>query len=97
MAESLLRDKVVYAISSEKFKREILSLGKRKNEAGKIEIYQNNLEIGSHDPLEEEIRAFVGSVMTRSKPSVSGEDGRKSLALAMEILQKMKTHEDIQL
>ena len=78
-------------------KREILSLNKSTGPDGKQQIVQNNIEVGSHDPLEEEIRAFVGSVMTRSKPVVSGEDGRKSLALAMEILQKMKTHEDIQL
>ena len=78
-------------------KQEILSLNKSTGPDGKQQIVQNNIEVGSHDPLEEEIRAFVGSVMTRSKPVVSGEDGRKSLALAMEILQKMKTHEDIQL
>ncbi|MEN6374950.1 MAG: Gfo/Idh/MocA family oxidoreductase [Smithella sp.] len=76
-------------------KREILSLGKRKNEAGKIEIFQNNLEIGSHDPLEEEIRAFLQSVTNRTRPLVSGEDARKSLDLAIDIIRKMKTAEVI--
>jgi predicted dehydrogenase len=78
-------------------KREILSLNKTTGADGKQQIIQNNIEVGSHDPLEEEIRSFVSSVLTRSKPAVSGEDGRKSLALAIEILQKMKTHEDIKL
>ena len=78
-------------------KREILSLTKITNGEGKQQIVQNNIEVGSHDPLEEEIRAFVEAVQTRCAPPVTGEDGRRALALAVEILQKMKTHEDIQL
>jgi len=76
-------------------KREILSLGKEKNESGQLQILQNNIEVGSHDPLEEEIRAFVDAVINRSKPLISGEDARKSLALAMEIIKKMKVVEDL--
>lgn len=78
-------------------KREILSLSKAVDADGKKQIVQNNIEVGSHDPLEEEIRSFIGCVRTRSKPVVSGEEGRKSLALAIEILRKMKTHEDLPL
>jgi predicted dehydrogenase len=74
-------------------KREILSLSKTKNETGQMQIIQNNVEIGSHDPLEEEIRSFVDCMMNRSKPLVSGEDARKSLALAIDILKKMKEAE----
>ena len=76
-------------------KREILSLGKRKNDAGQVEIYQNNIEIGSHDPLEEEIRSFLNAVINRTRPLISGEDARKSLDLAIDIIQKMKTAEVI--
>ncbi len=78
-------------------KREILSLSKITGSDGKQQIVQNNVEVGSHDPLEEEIRSFVRAVVERSKPPVTGEDGRQSLALAIEILQKMKTHEDVKL
>jgi len=74
-------------------KREIVSLGKRVNGSGQLEIIQNNVEVGSHDPLEEEIRSFVRAVTNRSKPSVSGEDARKSLELACDIIRKMKTAE----
>ena len=74
-------------------KREVLSLGKRKNETGQQQIIQNNLELGSHDPLEEEIRSFINSVVNRTRPLISGEDARKSLELAMDIIQKMKTAE----
>ena len=78
-------------------KREILSLSKIVNGEGKQQIVQNNIEVGSHDSLEEEIRSFVNAILTRSKPPVSGEDSRLSLALALEIINKMKTHEDIKL
>ena len=78
-------------------KREVLSISKVTDADGKQQIVPNNVDIGSHDPLEEEIRAFVRSVQTRTSPAVSGEEGRKSLALALDILQKMKTHEDLPL
>jgi predicted dehydrogenase len=71
-------------------KREILSLGKIKNDSGQLQIVQNNIEVGSHDPLEEEIRSFINAVVNRSKPLISGEDARKSLVLAVEILRKIK-------
>jgi predicted dehydrogenase len=74
-------------------KREILSLGKIKNEAGQQQIIQNNIEVSTHDPLEEEIRCFVTSVVNRTPPLISGEDARKSLELATDIIQKMKTAE----
>ncbi len=74
-------------------KREIVSLGKRINGSGQLEIIQNNVEVGSHDPLEEEIRSFVHAVASRSKPTVSGDDARKSLELACDIIKKMKTAE----
>jgi predicted dehydrogenase len=76
-------------------KREILSLGKGKNEAGQMQITQNNIEVGSHDPLEEEIRSFINAVINRSQPLISGEDARKSLSLAVEIIRKMKVAEDL--
>jgi predicted dehydrogenase len=74
-------------------KREILSLSKKINDAGQQQIVQNHIEVGSHDPLEEEIRSFVNSVVERSKPSCSGEDAKKSLALAVDIILQMKTAE----
>ncbi len=74
-------------------KREILSLSKKKNEAGQMQIMQNNIEVSSHDPLEEEIRSFVNCVVNRTQPLISGEDARKSLALATDIISKMKTAE----
>jgi predicted dehydrogenase len=77
-------------------KREIVSLGKgENNEAGQLQIIQNNIEVGSHDPLEEEIRSFLCAVADRSRPLISGEDARKSLELAIDIIKKMKVAEEI--
>ena len=72
-------------------KREIVSLGKKINGSGHLEIIQNSIEVGNHDPLEEEIRSFINAVVNRSKPLISGEDARKSLDLAIDIIKKMKT------
>ena len=76
-------------------KREILSLNKITNSEGRQQIVQNNIEVGSHDPLEEEIRSFVEAVRNRAKPVVSGEDARESLKLAVEIVDKIKTSEAV--
>jgi predicted dehydrogenase len=76
-------------------KREVLSFNRILNDKGKPQIIQNNIEVGSHDPLEEEIRSFVNCVINRSVPIVSGSEARKSLELAAEITRKMKTAEDI--
>lgn len=76
-------------------KREIVSLSKGTDSSGQVQILQNNVEVGSHDPLEEEIRSFVTAVLHRSRPPVSGEDARQSLGLAVEIIRRMKVAEEI--
>ena len=44
------------------------------------------------EPLRLEIEAFLGAVRARSVPVVSGEDGRRALALALEIHEAMAAH-----
>ena len=70
-------------------KRELVSLSRKKGTDGQIEIGQNNVEVEVYDPLEKEIKAFVNSVITRENPLVSGKEGRKSLDLALRIIDKM--------
>ncbi len=77
-------------------KREIISLSKKTGENGKPQIVQNNIEVVSHDPLEEEIRSFVSAVINRSQPLVSGQDGRRALDLAVQIVQKINAAEVLQ-
>ncbi|MDD5712316.1 MAG: Gfo/Idh/MocA family oxidoreductase [Smithellaceae bacterium] len=71
-------------------KRELLSISRKKAENGQLEIRENKVEIPKHDPLEEEIKSFLASVSGRTRPVVSGEDGRRALALACRIVDKMR-------
>jgi predicted dehydrogenase len=76
-------------------KREIVSIGRTVLDDGTTEISGNQLDIRMHDPLEEEIRSFLECVRTRSNPLVSGREARKSLELALEIIEKMRSSRNI--
>ncbi|MDI9569414.1 MAG: Gfo/Idh/MocA family oxidoreductase [Pseudomonadota bacterium] len=75
-------------------KRDLVSLGRRTSDAGKVEIFNNAVEVMMHDPLEAEIRAFVASVRDGVAPPVTGRDGRDALALALNISREMKKAQD---
>jgi len=76
-------------------KRELVSLSKTQGSDGKVRIGYNDVEVIPCDPLEEEIRAFIRSVETRTPPLVSGQEGRKSLELAVNIVRQMKTGSEL--
>lgn len=76
-------------------KRELISLSRTVDAKGQVEIAQNNVDVEDYDPLEEEIRAFINSVITRETPRVSGKEGKKSLELGLRIIEKMNTGEGI--
>jgi predicted dehydrogenase len=46
---------------------------------------------GKSDPLEKELAAFLECVGTRARPRVSGEDGRRALACALEVHRRVQT------
>ncbi|HUJ94401.1 MAG TPA: Gfo/Idh/MocA family oxidoreductase [Terriglobales bacterium] len=46
----------------------------------------------NEEPLHAELKAFLGSVRTRSKPAVSLEDGRRALAVALDIVEAIHSH-----
>jgi len=48
--------------------------------------------ISAEEPLRAELRAFLNSVRTRTKPVVPLEDGRRALALALDILSAIREH-----
>jgi len=48
--------------------------------------------VTSEEPLHAELRSFLHSVRERSTPLVSLEDGRRALALALEILAAIGEH-----
>ncbi len=48
--------------------------------------------IAAEEPLQAELRSFLESVRTRSVPLVSFEDGRRALAVALDILAAIRDH-----
>ncbi len=76
-------------------KRELVSLQRRQDSNGAVEIAANDVDVKMHDPLEEEIRSFLNSVKKRVPPVVSGRDGRESLKLGLAIVEKMKSGQNI--
>lgn len=52
----------------------------------------NRLEINDVEPLRAEIIAFLDSIECQKPPPVTGEDGRRALALALGVLEKIDAH-----
>jgi predicted dehydrogenase len=50
------------------------------------------ITVGQGEPLRLEIASFLEAVRTRTRPLVSGEDGRAALALALEINLEIAAH-----
>jgi predicted dehydrogenase len=48
--------------------------------------------IVAEEPLQAELRSFLEAVRTRSEPLVSFEDGRRALALALDIVAAIREH-----
>lgn len=52
----------------------------------------NRLEINDVEPLRSEIEAFADSISENKMPPVTGTDGRRALALALGVLEKIEEH-----
>ena len=52
----------------------------------------NRLEVDDVEPLRAEITAFLDAIEKNVEPPVSGEDGRRALALAVGVLEKIEAH-----
>ncbi len=52
----------------------------------------NRLEINDVEPLRAEIEAFIDALSADKQPPVTGEDGRRALALAVGVLEKIDAH-----
>jgi predicted dehydrogenase len=52
----------------------------------------NRLQIDDVEPLRAEISAFLDAIESDKTPQVTGEDGRRALALAVGVLQKIEAH-----
>lgn len=62
--------------------------------AGKpnAEIISEPVRVEHGDPLEIEVRSFIHSSMNRTTPVVTAEDGKKALALAMDINEQIRAN-----
>ena len=58
------------------------------------DIKMSKPSITPEEPLRAEIRAFLDSVRTRKAPLVGLEDGRRALAIALEVLAQISAHAD---
>lgn len=56
------------------------------------EIQAGKVEIEKREPLLSELESFVQSIQQNTQPVVTGQDGRKALALALETLEKIDEH-----
>ena len=63
-----------------------------KQPSANPQIQVSKPPITAEEPLLAEIKAFLEAVRTRETPVVSLEDGRKALALALEILAQIARH-----
>lgn len=54
----------------------------------------NRLEINDIEPLRAEITAFLDCIENDTPPPITGEDGRRALALAVGVLEKIAIHMD---
>lgn len=52
----------------------------------------NRLDVNDIEPLRAEIMAFLDAIRDGNIPPVSGEDGRRALALAVGVLERIEAH-----
>jgi predicted dehydrogenase len=50
------------------------------------------LEVNEVEPLRAQIESFLDAAINRSRPVVSGEDGRRALSLALRTLEQIHEH-----
>lgn len=82
-------------ISVDYHRQEAVRLAIRKNEPNSPEIGFESLRADPGEPLQLELAAFFNSVRTRKKPRVDGFQASTALAVAEDILAKIKEHADL--
>jgi predicted dehydrogenase len=53
-------------------------------------IQGGDVDVAGEEPLKRELADFVDAVVSRRAPTVTGEAGRRALALAQEITDKIQ-------
>jgi len=84
-------------VSIDYSRQEMLVLKLRKSETGELNIDGDRLCEPPEEPLKLELESFLSAVRHRTTPEVSGEDGRRALKVAQEIVKKIEMHSRIAL
>lgn len=63
-----------------------------RGDGGRPSIEGGEIEVAHEEPLKRELVDFVAAVRTGGRPAVNGADGRRALALAQAITEKMDAH-----
>jgi len=56
---------------------------------GRPQIQGGRIEVTTAEPLKRELEDFIAAIRTRTRPGVTGRDGRDALALATQVAAKM--------
>lgn len=84
-------------ISIDYSRQQMLVLKLDRDENGELKIDGQNVSGPTEEPLKLELESFVHAVRTHSTPQVTGEDGRRALKVAEEIVQRIEAHSKIAL
>jgi predicted dehydrogenase len=81
--------------------RQYLSLDYARQDLAAFEVSPENqigfqaVTIAREEPLKLELASFLRAVETRAEPEVTGEDARRALEVALEILDKIEAHAQV--
>lgn len=78
-------------ISIDFSRRDVLVVGVSRDQQGP-QLGFRKLDTRPVEPLRAEIEAFLDSVRTRRPPLVGGVEGRRALALATQVMQRIEAH-----
>jgi predicted dehydrogenase len=71
---------------------EVFSLTPSGGRAAWPEIARRLLPVEKCEPLQAQIESFLGCVREKTPPSVDGQQGRRALALALQVVEKIREH-----
>ena len=78
-------------ISIDYAEQEVEGYRLKRREGQRPEIQGGKLPVTREEPLKRELEDFVRAVRDKRRPLVNGEDGRRALALAQAIAEKMES------
>jgi predicted dehydrogenase len=80
-------------VSVDYSRRDVFSLLVKPSEGGGMpEVLPSKPEVVAEEPLKSELKSFVRAVRERATPEVTLADGRRALALALEIQRQIAEH-----